>query len=75
MHYLSGLLVMPKGSVTLNVPMDENAQFVAVVALFNRPDIKNNRWRLVLTRDDLDPDKARTIELGDGWLSLVPVKE
>lgn len=69
------LLVMPKGSVTLNMPMDEEAQFVAVVGLFNRPDFKDNRWRLVLSRDDLDPDKARTIELGDGWLSLVPVKE
>ncbi|HHQ9447521.1 TPA: type VI secretion system lipoprotein TssJ, partial [Enterobacter hormaechei] len=42
---------------------------------FNRPDMQDNRWRLVLTRDDLDPDKPRTIELGDGWLSLVPVKE
>lgn len=69
------LLVMPKGSVSLNMPMDENAQFVAVVGLFNRPDMKDNRWRLVLSRDDLDPDKARTVELGDGWLSLVPVKE
>ncbi|MGA7509748.1 MAG: type VI secretion system lipoprotein TssJ [Erwinia billingiae] len=69
------LLVMPDGSVTLNMPMDENAQFVAVVGLFNRPDLKENRWRLVLTRDDLDPDKARIIELGDGWLSLVPLKE
>ncbi|MBK4327630.1 type VI secretion system lipoprotein TssJ, partial [Enterobacter hormaechei] len=68
------LLVMPDGSVTLNMPMDEDAQFVAVVELFNRPDQKDNRW-LVLTRDDLDPDKPRTIELGDGWLSLVPVKE
>lgn len=69
------LLVMPDGSVTLNMPMDENAQFVAVVGLFNRPDQKDNRWRTVLTRDDLNPDKPRTIELGDGWLSLVPVKE
>lgn len=69
------LLVMPDGSVTLNMPMDEDAQFVAVVGLFNRPDQKDNRWRTVLTRDDLNPDKPRTIELGDGWLSLVPVKE
>ncbi|EPB1500238.1 type VI secretion system lipoprotein TssJ [Escherichia coli] len=69
------LLVMPGGSVTLNMPMDEDAQFVAVVGLFYRPDQKDNRWRLVLTRDDLNPDKPRTIELGDGWLSLVPVKE
>ena len=69
------LLVMPNGSVTLNMPMDKDAQFVAVVGLFNRPDMKDNRWRLVLTRDDLDPDTPRTIELSDGWLSLVPVKE
>ena len=69
------LLVMPGGSVTLNMPMDEEAQFVAVVGLFNRPDQQDNRGRLVLTRDDLDPDKPRTIELGDGWLSLVPLKE
>lgn len=69
------LLVMPKGSVTLNMPMDEEAQFVAVVALFNRPDITEDRWRLVLSRDDLDPDQPRIIELGDGWLSLVPLKE
>ena len=62
-------------SHTLNMPMDEDAQFVAVVGLFNRPDQKDNRWRLVLTRDDLDPDNPRTIELGDGWLGLVPVKE
>lgn len=68
------LLLMPDGRVTLDIPMDENAQFVAVVGLFNRPDLKDNRWRLVLTRDDLDPGKARTVELGDGWLSLAPVK-
>ncbi|TDN50106.1 type VI secretion system protein VasD [Buttiauxella sp. JUb87] len=69
------LLVMPNGNVTLDTPMDENAQFVAIVALFNRPDLKDNQWRLVLSRDDLDPDEPRTIEPGDGWLSLVPVKE
>jgi len=69
------LLVMPKGSVMLNMPMDEEAHYVAVIGLFNRPDMKNNTWRLVLSRDDLDPDKPRTIELGDGFLTLVPVKE
>ncbi|KAB8311647.1 type VI secretion system lipoprotein TssJ [Erwinia endophytica] len=69
------LLVMPKGSVMLNMPMDEDAKYVAVIGLFNRPDMKNNTWRLVLTRDDLDPDKPRTIEIGNGFLTLVPVKE
>lgn len=69
------LLVMPKGSVMLNMPMDEEAQYVAVIGLFNRPDLKNNTWQLVLSRDDLEPDKPRTIELGSGFLTLVPVKE
>lgn len=69
------LLVMPKGSVILNMPMNEEAKYVAVVGLFNRPELKNNTWRLVLTRDDLDPDKPRTLELGNGFLTLIPVKE
>ncbi|MGV3345351.1 type VI secretion system lipoprotein TssJ [Enterobacteriaceae bacterium LUAb1] len=69
------LLVMPKGSVTLNMPMNGETKFVAIVGLFSRPDIRNNTWKLVLTPGDLDPDKPRTIELGNGWLNLVPVKE
>ncbi|EXU74196.1 type VI secretion system lipoprotein TssJ [Erwinia mallotivora] len=69
------LLVMPKGSVTLNMLMNEEAKFVAVVGLFNRPDMRNNSWKLVLSLDDLDPDKPRTIELGNGWMTLIPVKE
>lgn len=69
------LLVMPKGSATLTMPMSEETKFVAVVGLFNRPDIKNNSWRLVLTRDDLDPDKPRTIELNSTGLTLLAKKE
>ncbi|NHV08869.1 type VI secretion system lipoprotein TssJ [Cronobacter turicensis] len=69
------VLIMPNGNVSLDMPMDENAQFVAVVGLFNHPEMKDNRWRLVLSRDDLDPDKPRRVELGDGWLKLVERKE
>jgi len=69
------VLVMPQGSVMLDVPMDENAQFVAVVGLFNRPDMQQHTWRLVLSRKDLDPDKPRTIELGNNGFILLPLKE
>ncbi|MGE4802441.1 type VI secretion system lipoprotein TssJ [Yersinia hibernica] len=68
------VLVMPQGNVTLDMPMDENTQFVAIVGLFNRPDMKENTWRLVLSRDELDPDKPRTIELGSNGFTLVPLK-
>lgn len=64
------VLVMPQGSVALTMPMEDEAHYVAVIGLFNHPDTLNNTWRLVLARDDLDADKPRLIELGDGWLAL-----
>jgi len=68
------LLIMPAGSVTLDMPLDENARFVAVVGWFNRPDQQNNTWRLVLSREQLDPNKPRTIELGASGFMLRPLK-
>lgn len=67
------LVVKPEEGAQLNVPMLEDAQFVAVVALFRSPDLQDGSWRLVLARDELDPDKARVIELGDNVLHLAPL--
>jgi type VI secretion system protein VasD len=67
------LVVKPEEGAQLNVPMLADAQFVAVVALFRSPDLQSTSWRLVLSRDELDPDKARVIELGDNALNLVPL--
>lgn len=69
------VLVMPGGDVSLDMPLDADAKFVAVVGLFNRPDMKGNKWYLVLKREDLDADEPRTVELADGWLNLLPLKE
>jgi type VI secretion system protein VasD len=46
-----------------------------VVALFRTPDTQMNTWRLTLTRDDLDPDRARVIELGKNRLTLQSLAE
>lgn len=67
------LVVKPEEGAQLNVPMLADAQFVAVVALFRSPDQQKDDWRLVLGRDELDPDKPRVIELGDNVLQLVPL--
>ncbi|KAA1183155.1 type VI secretion system lipoprotein TssJ [Photorhabdus heterorhabditis] len=67
--------VAPKGSVMLDMPMEKAAKFVAVVGLFHTPDATNNDWRLVIKRDELDADKPRTIELGNGTVTLNPMKE
>ena len=48
----------PGESVSLDMPLDES----------------NDTWRLVLTRDDLDPDKPRIIEASNNRLILQPLK-
>lgn len=55
--------VRPQQSVTVTMPMDEQTQYVAVVAQYRIPDVRRNDWRLVLSRDDLDPDDAQVIEM------------
>lgn len=65
------VVLTPGGDVSLNMPMEKEAQFVAVLALFQQPDMTKNNWRLVLERNDLDPDKARVIELSSHSLRLI----
>lgn len=67
--------VLPGAAVTIDVPMNEKAQFVAVAGMFLSPDITNNTWRIVLSRDDLDSDKARQIELNNQGMKLLPLKD
>ncbi|EPB4340536.1 type VI secretion system lipoprotein TssJ [Enterobacter kobei] len=62
--------LQPGGAVTVDMPMEEDALFVAVAGMFMSPDQVNNTWRIVLSRDDLDPDKARVIEAGNNQLTL-----
>lgn len=69
------VVVKPGGDANLDMPMEEGAQFVAVVGLFRHPDMVNNTWKLVLKREDLDPDKARILEAGNNHLTLQPLKD
>lgn len=64
------VVVKPEEGAQLNVPLDKDAQFVVVVALLRTPDTEANSWRLILGRDDLEPDQARMIWLGDNQLTL-----
>jgi type VI secretion system protein VasD len=67
------LVVRPGEGVQLNMPMDSRAQVIAVVALFREPDLSHGTWRLTLSRDDLDPDNPRVIELAGNGLTLRPM--
>ena len=55
--------------------MEEAAQFVAVAGMFMAPDQENNTWRLVINRDELDPDIPRIIEISNNRLTLQPLKD
>lgn len=65
------ITVMPGGAFSLDMPMDNEAKYVAIVGLFRSPDIQGNTWRVVIERDALDPDDARRIQLGSGSLRLL----
>jgi len=67
--------LQPGGAVTVDMPMEEDAQYVAVAGMFMSPDQVNNTWRVVLSHDDLDPDKARVIEAGNNRLTLQALKD
>lgn len=69
------VVVKPGTAASLDMPMEKDAKFVAVVGLFRNPDMAKGQWRLVLSREELDPDKARVIELGNNSLALQPVKD
>lgn len=67
------VVVNPEQGMRLDVPMHQDTRFVAVVAMFRTPDTHMNTWRLTLTRDELDPDAPRVIELMDSQLTLRPL--
>lgn len=69
------VVLTPGGAVNLNMPMEPEAQFVAVVGLFRQPDLAKNSWQQVLEREALDPDNARVLEASENSLSLLPVKK
>ncbi|WHP78929.1 type VI secretion system lipoprotein TssJ [Edwardsiella anguillarum] len=69
------VVVTPGGDVNLDMPLEDAAQFVAVVGLFRDPDMINNAWQQVIQREELDPDKPRVLEAGNNQLTLLPQKE
>ncbi|WP_255572482.1 type VI secretion system lipoprotein TssJ, partial [Enterobacter sp. BIDMC 29] len=69
------VVVKPGGDASLDMSMEEEAQFVAVVGLFRHPDEVNDTWKQVIKRSDLDPDKPRILEAGDNHLTLQPLKD
>ncbi|MEB7923685.1 type VI secretion system lipoprotein TssJ [Atlantibacter hermannii] len=58
------VVLKPGSDISLDMPMESDAQFVAIAALFRHPDTVTDSWKYVLARDELDPDNARILETG-----------
>lgn len=69
------VVLKPGGDANLNMPMETGTKFVAVVGLFRHPDRVTNRWKLVIKREDLNPDKPRILEAGNNYLMLKQIKD
>lgn len=67
------LRIRPGESIALDEPMKEEAEFVAIVAMFHTPDETKNNWRIVIPRKELSPDDARKIILAENTLTLQPL--
>lgn len=46
-------MINPGGDASLNMPLETQAKFVAVVGLFRHPDTERNTWKQVLAREEL----------------------
>lgn len=69
------VVVKPGGDANLDMPMEEGARFVAMAGLFRHPDMINNTWKQVISREDLEPNEPRILEVGNSYLTLQPLKD
>ncbi|CRL61208.1 type VI secretion system lipoprotein TssJ [Proteus penneri] len=64
------LRIRPGESISLDMPMEKETEFVAIATMFHTPNEAKNNWRIVIPKNELDPDKARKIELSENTLIL-----
>ncbi|MCT6867191.1 MAG: type VI secretion system lipoprotein TssJ [Gilliamella apicola] len=55
------LILKPNTSLSVDIPFDKKADVVGIAALYKAPNLKENSWRLVLKRSDLNIVKPREI--------------
>lgn len=67
------LRIRPGESIALDMPMEKDAEFIAIAAMFHTPDSAQNNWRVVIPKKLLDPDNARKIILAENTLTLQPI--
>ncbi|WP_392563392.1 type VI secretion system lipoprotein TssJ [Orbus wheelerorum] len=65
------IVLKPNTSLSVDTPFDKDADYVGIMALFKEPDLKQNNWRILLKRRDLNINKPREIIANKFALELV----
>lgn len=65
------VILKPKSSLSLDIPLEENTKFIGMIALYKEPDLNQDNWRLLLKRGDLNIMKAKQIEVSQYQLILL----
>ncbi|SUB82358.1 Uncharacterized protein conserved in bacteria [Pragia fontium] len=68
------VVLYPASAVSLDVPMNQEADYVGIVALFRKPDLTEGSWKVVIKRSELDADKPRLLIANYDAIGLVPLK-
>lgn len=68
------VVLHPTSAVSLDVPMNKDAGFVGIVALFRQPDLTEGSWKVLIKRDELDADKPRLLVANYGAIGLAPLR-
>lgn len=63
--------VLPGNTTTVDIPLADDVQLVAVAAFFLSPDIQRDSWRLTVSRENMDADTPTIIELNNQDLRVM----
>ncbi|CAG9417072.1 type VI secretion system lipoprotein TssJ [Providencia alcalifaciens] len=69
------LRIRPGESISLDMPLEEGAEFVAIAVMFHHPDLITDDWRVVIPKKRLLPDDPRLLTLVDNSMTLKPLGE
>lgn len=69
------LRIRPGESISLDMPLEDGAEFVAIAVMFHHPDLITDDWRVVIPKKRLLPDDPRLLTLSDNSMTLKPLGE
>lgn len=67
-------ILKPSSSASIDVPLNKNAAFIGIIALFRDPNLIRDDWRLLVKRGDLNITSPRKIDVNKYHLALLDNK-